>query len=462
VVDTEKRGLGALPGAGSVAILTTADQVLSSASNALMVFVLAQVSSAGQFGIIGLLIAILAGFTGFNRGALGTPLLLTSNLKDQQIFEESEYAVTWSLYSGVLGGVLILVMSGVFHHPGIGLAFAIALPAVLAQDVLRLTAIGLGVPGLAVVADGLWVAPMLGIFVGNVFGIRESAEFSIYLWGSSALVSAAMLAFRLRVMAHHSGILDWWRTSWPARVRFGSFYSLGQIGYIFMTLAAVITAGSVAAAGIRGALTLFGPIATLLSAMPMVFIPHAARTGNSVGDQWRLLSRTSLATSVLTLVATGCLMAMPARVGAAILGASWQETLSVIPYIGVTCAGMCWASGFFTFFQTQDASRTVFGFGVLLVGLQVATCFAAGLVVGSAIGIAIWLALCTCVTVLGGVLWVHRSIHAVAKPSRARPGPPSTLPGGLPSNEQQAEQRHGIGSACDHRVLGPLPIENDV
>jgi hypothetical protein len=116
-----------------------------------------------------------------------------------------------------------------------------ALPAVLAQDVLRLTAIGLARPGLAVVADALWVASMLGIFVANLFGVRETAEFSIYLWGLSALVSAAMLAFALRVAPHHSGILDWWHTSWPARVRFGSFISIGQIGYIFMTLAAVIT-----------------------------------------------------------------------------------------------------------------------------------------------------------------------------------------------------------------------------
>ena len=405
-------------GAGLVAILTTVDQVLSSASNALMVFVLAQVSSAGQFGIIGLLITMLAGGLVFNRGALGTPLLLTSNLKKRQIVAESDYAVTWSLYNGVLGGGLILTMGAVFHHPWIGLAFAIGLPAVLAQDVLRLTAIALGRPGLAVVADALWVAPMLGIFVANLFGVREPAEFSIYLWGLSALVSAAILAFKLTVAPHHSGILDWWRTSWPARVRFGSYYSIGQIGYIFITLAAVITAGSVAAAGIRGALTLFGPLGTLVSAMPMVFIPHAARTGTSRGDQWHLLSRASLATSVLTLVAASCLMAVPARVGAAMLGASWQGTLSVIPYIGVTCAAMCWAIGFSTFFQAQGASKTVFYFNMLLVGLQVATCFAAGLVFRSAIAIAVWLAFCTSVIVLAGVLWVHRSIHGVAEPSR--------------------------------------------
>jgi hypothetical protein len=396
-----------------------------------MVFVLAQVSSAGQFGIIALLITVLAVCIGFNRGALGTPLLLTSNLENRQIVAESSYAVTWSLHSGVLGGVLILTVGGVFHHLWIGLAFAVGLPAVLAQDVLRLTAIGLGKPGLAVVADALWVASMLGIFVASLFGVRESAEFSLYLWGLSALASAAMLAFRLRVAPHHSGILDWWRTDWPARVRFGSVYAIGQIGVVFVTLAAVITAGSVAAAGIRGAFTLFGPIATLLSAMPVVFVPHAVRTGTSLGDRWRLVSRASLATFVLTLVAASSLLAVPARLGVAMLGASWQGTFSVIPYIGVGCAAMCWVTGVGTFFQSQGASRTVFGLNTLLVGLQVATGFIAGLVFGSAIAIAIALALSSSVIAVAGVLWVHRSIRAVARPSRTPPGSAVNASGGI-------------------------------
>jgi hypothetical protein len=407
-------------GAGSVAISTTVDQVLSSASNALMVFVLAQVSSARQFGIIGLLITVLAVCVGFSRGALGTSALLTSDLKDRQL-RESGYAVTWSLYSGVLGGVPILTLAAVFHQPWIGLAFAVGLPAVLAQDVLRLTAIGLGRPGLAVVADAVWVASMLGIFIANLCGVRGSAEFSIYLWGFSALVSAAVLALRLGVAPQHYGILAWWRTRWPARVRFGSAYCVGQIGYFLVTLAAVTTAGSVAAAGIRGALTLFGPIATLLSAMPMVFVPHAARTGNSLGDQWRLLSRTSLAASVPTLVAAGGLMTVPTRLGAAMLGASWQETLSVIPYIGVSSAALCWMVGVATFFQSQGASRKLFAFNTLHVGSQVAMCFAAGLLFGSSTAIAISLASCCFLTAVAGVLWVYRSIRSAAKVSRARP-----------------------------------------
>ena len=409
-------------GAASVAISTTVDQVLSSASNALMVFVLAQVSSAGEFGIIGLLITVVGVCMGCDRGALGTPLLLTSNLTNRQIVAESNYALSCSLYTGGVGGFLVLTLGAVFHQPWIALALAIVLPVVLAQDVLRLTAIALGRPSLAVVADALWAAPMLGIFVANLFGVRESAEFSIFLWGFSGLVSAGILAFRLRVAPHHYRILDWWRTDWPARLRFGGVYAIGQIGVVLGTLVAVTTAGSVAAAGIRGASTLFGPIATLLSALPMVFVPHAVRTGNSVGDQWRLVSRTSVATSVLTVVATGCLMAVPARLGAAILGASWPETLSVLPYIGVSTAAVCWALGVSTVFQVRGESRTVFGLGMLLVGLQLVASFAAGSIFRSAIAIAISMACSSSVTAIVGVLWVHRSIRAAAGPSCPRPG----------------------------------------
>ena len=388
-----------------------------------MVFVLAQVSSAGQFGIIALMITLLAVCTGFNRGALGTPLLLTSNQeKNHRTVSEAARATTWSLYSGVLGGVLIFAVAAAFHDPFVGLAFALALPGALAQDVLRLTAIALGRANLAVVADALWVVAMLGIFVVNLFGVRESAECAIYLWGLSALISGAILAIRLRITLRHSAVLQWWRTDWAARVRFGGAYFISQIGNVFVTLAAVTTAGSVASAGIRGAFTLFGPVATMLSAMPMVFVPHAARTGNSLRDQWRLVSRTSLATSVLTLVATGCLMAVPERLGVAMLGDSWHATFPVIPYIGVSSASLCWFASVSTVCQSQGASKVTFVWTTLHTVFQVATCFAAGFVFGTATAIASALALCATVFALAGVLWLQFVIYPDAKLSRAHPG----------------------------------------
>jgi hypothetical protein len=87
--------------------------------------------------------------------------------------------------------------------------------------------------------------------------------------------------------------------------------------------------------------------------------------------------------------------------------------------------------GFSTFFQAQGASKTVFYFNMLLVGLQVATCFAAGLGFRSAIVTAISLTFSSAVTAIVGVLWVHRFTHAVARPSRARPGSAVNTPAGI-------------------------------
>jgi hypothetical protein len=401
-----------------VALLTTVDQVLSSASNALMVVALAQVSSAPQFGIIALLITVLAVWTGFNRGALGTPLLLTSNLSARQITVESGYAVSWSLWTAVLGGVVFIAGGAAFHQPTVGLAFALTLPAVLAQDVLRHTAIGLGRPGLAVVADGLWTASLLILFVANLCGVHESAESAIYLWGLGGLVSAVLLGARCAVALRHRRILQWWKTYWRARARFGSVYSVSQIGLVLVTLAALITAGSVAAAGIRGAWTLFGPIGTLVGAMPAVFVPHAARNRDGgLGNQWRLVRTTSLVTSVLTIVATACLMNVPTTLGAAVLGATWTEASSLIPYLGVTTAAMCWLIGAFTYFSAHGASKTVFRLNLLHIGLQVTTSFAAGVLFDSAAAIAMAIAASSCVMAGAGGACVHLHIRAATRPA---------------------------------------------
>ena len=396
-----------------MALLTTVDQVLSSASNALMVFALAQVSSAPQFGIIALLITVLAVWTGFNRGALGTPLLLTSNLSARQITAESGYAVSWSLWTAVLGGVVFIGGGAAFGQPTVGLAFALTLPAVLAQDVLRHSAISLGRPALAVLADGLWTAAVLILFVANLCGAHESAESAIYLWGLSGLVSAVLLAARCAVAPRHWRILQWWNTYWRPRMRFASVYSVGQVGLVLVTLVALTTAGSVAAAGIRGAWTLFGPVGMLISAMPTVFVPQAARNrDDGPGEHWRPVRTTSLVTSVLTIVAATGLMAVPATLGAAVLGATWTEASSLIPYLGVAAAAMCWLVGAFTYFSAQGASKTVFRLNLMHIGLQVTSSLAAGVLFNSAAAIAIAIAASSCVMAVAGVACVHFHIRA--------------------------------------------------
>ena len=129
------------------ALYSTVDQVLSSCSNALLLFALARVTTVGQFGVAALLVAVLSAWIGFNRGALGTPILLISNLKTKDVLAESGYAMTWAAATGIPAAA-VLVMLGIYtNQVALATMFAIAVPAVFVQDVLRFTAISMGRPG---------------------------------------------------------------------------------------------------------------------------------------------------------------------------------------------------------------------------------------------------------------------------------------------------------------------------
>lgn len=59
-------------------LFSAGDQVLSSVSNALILFAMAGPSSVSEFGLAILVFSILTAALGFVRGAVGTPLLLMS------------------------------------------------------------------------------------------------------------------------------------------------------------------------------------------------------------------------------------------------------------------------------------------------------------------------------------------------------------------------------------------------
>jgi O-antigen/teichoic acid export membrane protein len=399
----------AATGGGAIAILTTFDQILSSASNALIVFTLAQIMTAGEFGIITLIVSTVAVCAGFNRGALGTPLLLTSHLGDDEIAAEAGYALSWSLGIGLLAGSAIAAGGVVMDQLPLALAFAVCVPFALAQDVLRMAAIALQRPARAVVADGLWTAIMLAVFVGNLVGAGFSPQAIVYVWGASGLASAVLLAMWTNVTLRTYRIFDWWRTYWPARVRFGSLPASSQVGVFLVTAVAIGTAGSVAAAGIRGAMTMFGPLTMIIAALPMVFVPHAARTRATVGarSHWTQLVKTSAITSVLTFLAVVGLTYLPKTLGSALLGQSWSSAQLLVPYVGMQWAAMAWVVSVFAFFQSRGRSRAVLKLNVLHMTLQLGMCAVAGLVFATAVAIGVALAVSGWLMVLIGTESVH-------------------------------------------------------
>lgn len=68
------------------------DQVFSSLSNGLIIYAIAVVTPVADFGRVGLVMTLLAAAIGVLRGALGTPLLLSSAKSPTDIRQEGGYA----------------------------------------------------------------------------------------------------------------------------------------------------------------------------------------------------------------------------------------------------------------------------------------------------------------------------------------------------------------------------------
>lgn len=396
------------------AVLTTLDQILSSASNALVLLSLAQVSGIQTYAIVAVVAAVVSSTLGFNRGALGTPILLISNLPRSEITRESGYAVGWSLGSGVFAALVVVLLGESLGGVRIGIAFAIALPVILIQDVLRLTAISMDRPLIAVFSDGIWTLAMLVLFLLNIVMPVETAVQAVYLWALGGLAAVIVLLIGTGVTPNFNRIWAWWRTYWLARLRFGFAGGINNIIAASVIGVAMVTVGSEASASLRGASTLFGPISMLVAAFPLVFIPHSRKSSDPISTQWHRLVRTSIVMAGVTVVGVICLLAMPESWGTAILGQTWSHAIKVIPYTGIEYGFVCCLVGVYTFLQARGMSRTIFSLRALHTVLQVGGSVFAGLLLHSARAIAGALAVTAGVIVVVGFVLVSRTVKGAS------------------------------------------------
>lgn len=370
------------------ATLTTIDQVLSSASNALMILALAQVATVGQFGIAALIMAVITMCLGLNRGAIGTVLLLLSNHPQKEIRSEGGYAMTWSFGTLLVASCAVVVISATLGQIWLGVAFAIVAPIIAMQDTLRLTAITMGNALAAVISDGLWTIWVVVLFVVNSLDLWRSVEGSVYAWGLGGAAGWLVLMSATRVTPSFRRIFEWWSTYWRSRMRLGVNYSLDQVGAVLMTAIATVVVGTAAAASLRGAFTLFGPLAMLITAFMLIFVPQVRRATDSVANQWRRMLTASVVLSLLGLGTVAVLLSIPDSLGRLILGEVWQPAMSVVPYVGVSSVAVAWLVSTHSMLAAQGMSVWLLRLHVLQVVLIVVFSATGGLLFHTAAGIA--------------------------------------------------------------------------
>ncbi|MEO3761526.1 hypothetical protein ABGB19_25010 [Mycobacterium sp. B14F4] len=387
-----------------------------------MILALAQVASVGQFGVAALMMAVITMCLGFNRGAIGTVLLLLGNYPHRQIRMEAGYALTWAFGTLALASVVVVVSSAALGSIWLGIAFAVAAPVVALQDTLRLTAITMGNAFAAVVSDGLWTVWVAVLFVVNSLDLWSSTSGTIYLWGLGGAVGWIVLTMATGVTPNFHRIFDWWSYYWRSRLRFGFNYSLDQLGAVAMTAIATVVVGTAAAASLRGAYTLFGPLAILITASSLIFVPQARRATDSIKNQWRRMLTASVFMSFLGLGTVAILLSLPDSIGKMVLGDVWQPAMTVVPFMGISCVAIAWLVSGYNMLAAQGMSATLLRVHTSQVVLIVLLSTVGGLIFDSAAGIALgeaaasWVAVGIVLTVVIGV--VRRLAAEEAVPNR--------------------------------------------
>jgi hypothetical protein len=367
------------------------DQAFSSASNGLIVFAIAVVSPAGEFGRIAILMTALAAALGCMRGALGTPLLLKSDQSSERIRTEGGYALTAALTVGPALG-LALIALGLADVPS-ALCLALATPAVLAQDVLRYVLIAEGRPHIAAVWDGIWCAGTVALLVLSWLGL-DFVSAPVLLGGWSALAYVALLGMLadLRIAPRIAGLRDWISAGMAHRIRYGVDAGLEQITVLamFSVVAAVLNPAVTGA--LRGATALLAPVAMFGTAIQVIVISESTRQAASPRQVWSGLLKLAVLTGFVTAVGGFALYTLPPRFGELLLGASWTSAHQILPLIMLEYTVAAFTMALAIFLRTFNRSSDTVRLKIALAATTLVSSTAAAVVFESAIGVAAGLA----------------------------------------------------------------------
>ena len=378
------------------------DQVLSSASNAFIVLAVARVSSVDTFGVVSIYFASVATALVVGRGALGTPILLKGASGDRTVRAEVRHALTVATLCGLAFGLALCLLGGLAGRMSVSAPLALAMPFLLAQDSLRYAAMSLARPWSAVVSDGLWCIGSAGLLLTTWLDpglLRPSL--TLWAWTVLAAVATFVLLATLRIKPLIRGTVVWARGSMRARFHYGLEAGFGAVSSLVVLSLAAVIVGNAAAAALRGAGTLLGPLSLLMAAIPLVVIPEAIRSHQTPTQTWAALRRIAVPMSIVALFVGVVGHYLPSHVGALLLGETWPVVQPLLPITAVEYAALAWVSVMYSYLRSQGMSRTLLRARSWHVGCSILLSGAAAWFTNSARGVAVALAVTALVIVVG-------------------------------------------------------------
>ena len=312
-----------------------ADQMVSSLTNAVLSFMVANAVDAESFGGFSVAFTVFALVIGAARALATSPLNIRFSGADAA---EQHRAASWatgmSLTLGFVVGVGCVAAGLLLGGPTrVALVtMGIVLPAVVVQDSYRFVFFSRQTPAKAALNDTFWAVLQLGAVGVMLFTGVSSVGPLVLAWGLSG-AAAVLLALRQSAAVPSPRATLVWLREQSSLTRYLVASWATQQGSAQGAMLVIAALGSVVANGaLRGAQILLGPTSIISSAALTFSIPEFSRRRDQLGRrQWMIAAvGVSGVVSVLGLAWGSLFLLMPDAVGEYLLNATWSATRELL------------------------------------------------------------------------------------------------------------------------------------
>lgn len=325
-------------GLGRKMIWTSADQVVSSATNAVVSFLVARQVGADAFGSFSVAFVTFAFVSGLSRALVTDALLIRFSAADRA---RRRFAVADAAGAMVLVGAVSAAVCACIGLMTDGLtgavfvALAVVLPGLLLQGAWRQGFFADGRPAAAFVNDLVWaVLQVGGLLVMSRFG-RTSVVELILVWGAAAAVASAVGGVQAGTRPHLRGGVNWLKAHRGLSGQLATDFAISQGAANLAAVLVGVVAGIASVGSIRGAQVLAAPAVVLFSSLTSFALPLLSRRVTDGHGLRRQAVQLSALGAGVTLAWTFLLLLVPPGLGRAMLGATWVGTRDVLALVGL-------------------------------------------------------------------------------------------------------------------------------
>lgn len=318
------------------------DQLFSSLTNFALSILVARTVTVEEFGSFSLVLATYLLGLGASRAVSSEPLTVRHSESSSAEWKKATAMATGSALSiGIALGLVSLlaawIASGALRQSLVALGLVI--PGLLLQDSWRFAFFAASRGDKAFVNDLVWALMLFPTLALLLIDDPPSVSLIILAWGGAATVASVVGAFQSSVAPRPSASLQWLREQRRLVPTFLAEFAATS-GASQLVIYAAGAVSLIAAAALRAGQILLGPFNVLLMGVRLAVLPEAVRAAKASASS---LSRISAGAALLLgafSVGWGLFIyLLPASLGTAFLGSSWEAGHSVVLPLSIASAG---------------------------------------------------------------------------------------------------------------------------